>query len=280
MKINGENILLTGPCSMSGNVYVSDLSGKSSNTGKSYSLRVTRFQMIDPGNGIGSSSNNTPRATLTETDDVLSKIETVNPITINPQFSLVHVDDSNEDVIYLYSRISNVPQIDVKNDTTKSASYRFISLSSDQVITNIDLSKSDFVKFSLEPEESIGARYFIFDDDKLNMFVYGKNYSWLQAQKTFKVKIAANTYTLIDAGTRKERKEPVDVEQTFKLDHAPQEILGVDVDDSTASDLVWSSVHLYIENNKIKIQLASVINAESTAKYINVIVNYAWQQEI
>ena len=117
---------------------------------------------------------------LVETDNNtnLPDIKTAKLITINPQFNLVSVDDSNEDVIYLYSKISNVPQIDVKNDDTKqSASYIFMPLSSVPVSTSIDLSESDFVKFSLEPEESAGARYFIFEDDKLNMFVYGKNYS-------------------------------------------------------------------------------------------------------
>ena len=116
---------------------------------------------------------------LTETDNNtnLPDIKTAKLITINPRFSLVHVDDSNEDVIYLYSKISNVPQIDIKNDTKQSASYIFMPLSSDPANTSIDLSESDFVKFSLEPEESAGARYFIFEDDKLNVFVYGKNYS-------------------------------------------------------------------------------------------------------
>ena len=116
---------------------------------------------------------------LVETDNNtnLPDRKTAKLITINPRFSLVHVDDSNEDVIYLYSKISNVPQIDIKNDTKQSESYIFMPLSSDPMITSIDLSESDFVKFSLEPEESAGARYFIFEDDKLNMFVYGKNYS-------------------------------------------------------------------------------------------------------
>ena len=93
------------------------------------------------------------------------------------------------------------------------------------------------------------------------------------------VEIAANTYILNDSGTRP-RKEPVDVEKTFKLEYAPQEILGIDIDDSRADNLHWSSVHSYVENDEIKIKLVSVINEESTAKHINVIVNYTWQQEI
>lgn len=273
INIKGETIVLNGSCKQSGTVYISNLSGKSSTTGKSYNLQVSRFliaPIYDLGGGIGPGSsigNNNLQATLTETYNDLSKIETTNPITINPQFSLIYVDDSNEDVIYLYSRISNVPQIDVKNDTEQSASYRFIPLSFDPMITSIDLSKSDFIDFSLESGESVGARYFIFDDDKLNMFVYGKNYSWLQAKQTIDIEIAANT-------------KRTTVEKTVKLEHAPQEILGIDIDDSKATDLIWSSVHSYVENDEIKINLISVTNNESTAKHIYVIVNYAWQQEI
>ena len=183
MKINGETITLNGKCKKSGpsssSSYESNLTGTSSKTGKSYNLIVSRLLLTDfgVGNIPGSSNNGNPKATLTEINNNSLDINTAKPITINPQFSLVYVDDSNEDVIYLYSRISNVPQIDVKNNDEQSASYRFIPLSFDPMITSTDLSKSDFIDFSLKSEESVGARYFIFDDDKLNMFVYGKNYS-------------------------------------------------------------------------------------------------------
>ena len=280
MTINDETIKLEGPCWKSGTsaFYASNLTGTSSKTGNSYNLIVSGLSAGFPDTGFpgaggipGSSSSGNPTAMLVETDNNtnLPDIKTAKLITINPRFSLVHVDDSNEDVIYLYSKISNVPQIDIKNDTKQSASYIFMPLSSDPVSTSIDLSESDFVKFSLEPEESAGARYFIFDDDKLNMFVYGKNYSstWGQEQKICDVEIAANT-------------EGKTVEKTFKLDPAPQEILGIDVDDSEAGSLIWSSVHSYVENNEIKIKLVNITNNESEAKVIKVIVNYTWQKEI
>ena len=275
MTINGETITLKGTCRKFGTStstsYESDLTGTSSNAGKSYNLRVSRLLSTDFGGISGSSNNGNPKATLTEIDNNLRELDinTAKLITINPQFSLEHVDDSNEDVIYLYSKISNVPQIDVKNDDGQSALYRFIPLSSDISITNIDLSESDFIDFSLKSGESAGARYFIFEDDKLNMFIYGKNYSsiWGQAKQTVDIEIAANT-------------ERTTVEKTVKLEHAPQEILGIDIDDSEAADLIWSSVHSYVENDEIKVNLISVTNNESTAKHIYVIVNYTWQQEI
>ena len=184
MKINGETIKLEGPCWKSGTsaFYASNLTGTSSKTGNSYNLIVSGLSAGFPDTGFpgaggsifepsfGPSSSGNPKAMLVETDNNtnLPDIKTAKLITINPRFSLVHVDDSNEDVIYLYSKISNVPQIDIKNDDEQSASYIFIPLSSNPATTSIDLSKSDFVKFSLESKESAGARYFIFDDDKLD----------------------------------------------------------------------------------------------------------------
>ena len=282
MTINGEIIKLEGPCWKSGTSasYESNLTGTSSKTGKSYNLRVSRLLLTDfgVGNVSGSLGSGNPKATLTETDNNtnLPDIETAKLITINPRFSLVHVDDSNEDVIYLYSKISNVPQIDIKNDTKQSASYIFMPLSSDPASTSIDLSESDFVKFSLEPEESAGARYFIFDDDKLNMFVYGKNYSstWGRAQDKFEIKIEPSKKDENDI------LETVTIEEIYGLTHAPQEILDIDIDDHKINGLNWLSVHSYVENNEIKIVLANVSNANSEAVSINVIVNYTWQQEI
>ena len=287
MTINGETIKLEGPCWKSGTsaFYESNLTGTSSKTGKSYNLIVSRLSAGFPDIGFpdiggipGSSSSGNLKAMLTETDNNtnLPDIKTAKLITINPRFSLVNVDDSNEDVIYLYSKISNVPQIDIKNDTKQSASYIFMPLSSDPASTSIDLSESDFVKFSLEPEESAGARYFIFEDDKLNVFVYGKNYSstWGQAQDKFEIKIEPSKKDENDI------LETVTIEEICGLKHAPQEILDIDIDDHKVDGLNWLSVHSYVENNEIKIILANVSNANSEAVSIDVIVNYAWQQEI